>query len=217
MCQRDTKRAIELITKRGTTPTEMTKIADTFSKSPMLKRLFKSQSISEHNHQHLPLFFVTFVTIWRPRLFFFWVESHVKSLNWNVWTKCDRKSPCLSNPFSFCLGKNSPKGFGSSIVVIHIQFVALLCEQDLGPASGQILSQITDVTQCCGAVLLTTWSLIFFGGNSQWSQNSLSLIFNEKSIIECVQFLQLPFYYWFFFSIRKKGRKSCIFVYGHCV
>ena len=56
MCQRDTKRAIELITKRGTTPTEMTKIADTFSKSPMLKRLFKSQSISEHNHQHLPLF-----------------------------------------------------------------------------------------------------------------------------------------------------------------
>ena len=81
MCQRDTKRAIELITKRGTTPTEMTKIADTFSKSPMLKRLFKSQSISEHNHQHLPLFFVTFVTIWRPRLFFFWVESHVKSLN----------------------------------------------------------------------------------------------------------------------------------------
>ena len=172
-CVKETQKGqLNSLQKEAPHPQKWPKLRTHFPSHPCLKDCLKvNQSVNTITNTYH--FFLLHLSLFGDHdYFFFWVESHVKSLNWNVWTKCDRKSPCLSNPFSFCLGKNSPKGFGSSIVVIHIQFVALLCEQDLGPASGQILSQITDVTQCCGAVLLTTWSLIFFGGNSQWSHKS---------------------------------------------
>ena len=71
------------------------------------------------------------------------------------------------SPFSFFLAAQVSSRSEVSIVVIHIQFVGIcarfwsLFAKAQWQQRSKILSQITDVTQ-----LLTTWSLIFFGGHT---------------------------------------------------